>query len=372
MTIESAPLTARERDVCRELVYSSDEVKIIAYRLGISEITACIHRTSIYSKLRVGSRIELVHLFLAIPAPKRERICWSKFVDTWLWRPHFKREGERAWKNRNRISIRVRDRVRRRPKLMNLTAEQRQERSRKGARARWDKAPQFAILLLLLGMPRLHAAWVTISPASVTLKSGQSQQFMASVSGGKSSVSWLMVPATGMGTLTQTGFYTVPATAVNGATMYVEARILLANGGSAAAYAKVTFSVPVVRGVILSPTSVSLKAGQSQQFTATVNVSGAAALDFSVRTKGPLPAPQTIPLFNPGPKVQKLFARAVTGPIVDQGAVPYWLEVSAAPEGVAVRIVHTDLEPGIYDGEVVVMGRGVLTRRYRVWLHVEN
>jgi beta-glucanase (GH16 family) len=102
---------------------------------------------------------------------------------------------------------------------------------------------------------------VSVTPTSVSLLSGGSQQFTATVTGStNTAVSW---SATG-GTISSSGFYTAPSTA---GTYTVTATSAADPTKSAAA--TVAVSAPVI-AVSVSPSSASLSTGGTQQFTATV------------------------------------------------------------------------------------------------------
>jgi len=104
---------------------------------------------------------------------------------------------------------------------------------------------------------------VTISPTSKTLQAGQTQQFTATVTGSSNTaVTWT---ATG-GTISNTGLYTAGSTA--GSNFKVTATSAADTTKSASA--AVTIQAAPVVSVTISPTSKTLQAGQTQQFTATV------------------------------------------------------------------------------------------------------
>ena len=103
---------------------------------------------------------------------------------------------------------------------------------------------------------------VSISPTSVSLAAGATQQFTASVTGTtNTAVTW---SATG-GTVTSSGLYTAPGTAGT----YQVTATSQANT-SVSATAAVTVTIPSVVAVSISPTTASLVGGGTQQFTASV------------------------------------------------------------------------------------------------------
>lgn len=109
---------------------------------------------------------------------------------------------------------------------------------------------------------------VTVTPATVSLTSGQTQQFSAAVSNtGNSAVTWALAP-TGVGTISVTGLYTAPASVTTSTTVTVTAKSAADQTKSGSATITLNPSVPV--SVTVAPSTASLFAGQTKQFTATV------------------------------------------------------------------------------------------------------
>src|SRR5699024_6979685 len=103
---------------------------------------------------------------------------------------------------------------------------------------------------------------VDVTPPSVTVRAGQTQQFTAVVTGASNSaVTWSVSPA-GSGTVTTAGLYTAPATATAEQTATVIATSVADPGKSDTA----TVTVSPAVSVSVSPPSVTLGATQSQQF----------------------------------------------------------------------------------------------------------
>ena len=103
---------------------------------------------------------------------------------------------------------------------------------------------------------------VSVTPQSVSLNAGQTQQFTAAVSGTSNpTVTWTLNPA--VGTISG-GLYRSPASVAATQTVTVTAT----SAGGTSALSIVTL-VPVT--VSVTPQSVSLTAGQTQQFTAAVS-----------------------------------------------------------------------------------------------------
>jgi uncharacterized protein (TIGR03437 family) len=108
---------------------------------------------------------------------------------------------------------------------------------------------------------------VVVSPASVTLLAGQTQKFSATVLGiSNSTVTWSISPQTG--TIDSTGNYTAPPSITTSSKVTVTATSNF--DGTSAGNATVNLTVPAAVSVTISPTSVTLNNGDTQQFTATV------------------------------------------------------------------------------------------------------
>lgn len=112
---------------------------------------------------------------------------------------------------------------------------------------------------------------VSVSPSSVSLFGGGTQQFTANVTGTtNTSVNW---SATG-GTVSYMGYYTAPSL-----TGTYKVTATSAADSTKSASAVVTVKAPV--SVAISPTSASLSAGASQQFTANVSGTSNTAVTWS-------------------------------------------------------------------------------------------
>ncbi len=115
---------------------------------------------------------------------------------------------------------------------------------------------------------------VSVTPASATLQTGVTQQFSATVSGTtNTAVTWSVNGVTGgnatVGTISSSGLYTAPSV-TSSATETISATSAADTTKSASATASVS-PAPVSVSVTISPTSSSLQAGKTQQFTATVS-----------------------------------------------------------------------------------------------------
>ena len=114
---------------------------------------------------------------------------------------------------------------------------------------------------------------VSISPTSVSLSAGGSQQFAATVTGTTNiAVSW---SASG-GSISPAGLYTAPS----GAGTYT-VTATSADDPTKSASATVAVNVPVPVSISISPVSVALSTGATQQFTASVTGTGNTAVAWS-------------------------------------------------------------------------------------------
>ncbi len=139
---------------------------------------------------------------------------------------------------------------------------------------------------------------VSVSPHTVSLHPGQSQQFTAAVSGvNNPSVVWT---ASG-GTINSTGLYTAPSSA---GTYTVTAKASASGTGSSSSSAVVTVAQttptppPTAATITISPTAASLQTGQKQQFSATVSGTTNTAVTWSasagtITSSGMYTAPST-------------------------------------------------------------------------------
>ena len=133
---------------------------------------------------------------------------------------------------------------------------------------------------------------VTAGPALVTLSSGQSQQFTSVVTGASNQgVTWSFGPA--VGSISASGLYAAPASISSGQDITITATSVADPTKSAAAIARLIASAAPVT---VTPTSVTLLASQTQQFTA--NQAATWSLSPAVGTitaAGVYTAPSSIP-----------------------------------------------------------------------------
>jgi hypothetical protein len=105
---------------------------------------------------------------------------------------------------------------------------------------------------------------VVVSPSSVTLQTGATQQFAATVTGlSSSAVTWSATA----GTITASGLYTAPSTP---GTYTVSAQSTADSKQSGSATVTVTSAPPAV-SVSVSPSTASVQPSQTKQFSATVS-----------------------------------------------------------------------------------------------------
>lgn len=126
----------------------------------------------------------------------------------------------------------------------------------------WNASNYWVDIILQYGSTTPPSVGISLTPTSASLTTGGTQQFTAAVTGSTNTgVAW---SASG-GTVSSAGLYTAPATA---GTYSVTATSMADTTKSASA--TVTITTPTMVAVSISPTSASLRAGGTQQFTATV------------------------------------------------------------------------------------------------------
>lgn len=125
---------------------------------------------------------------------------------------------------------------------------------------------------------------ITVSPASVSVVAGQTQQFTAAVSGGSNTaVTWSLLgtgcTGAACGTIDTKGLYTAPSPIPASATITVTAS---AGGTTSQGTAKITH-LPVA--IAITPETVSLISAGTKQFTASVSntpTGGSTAVTWTV------------------------------------------------------------------------------------------
>ncbi len=123
---------------------------------------------------------------------------------------------------------------------------------------------------------------VSVAPLTVTLYSGQTQQFTPTItSGSDSRVIWSVTPA-GAGSISAAGLYTAPASISAPQTLTVTATSQADGTKSAAA----TVKLAAVTVVSVTPRTVTLTPAQTQVFTASVTNAGNTAVTWTLSPAG--------------------------------------------------------------------------------------
>jgi len=132
-----------------------------------------------------------------------------------------------------------------------------------------------AIVGTVIGLSGCHGGTqtvaVTVSPTSATVRLGQAQQFTATVTGkSNTNVTWTVNGVNGgntsVGTVSTLGLYTAPANGLNPSSVSVTATSVADTTKSASA----TVTIDSGATVTVSPTSITISAGDCYQFTDTV------------------------------------------------------------------------------------------------------
>jgi uncharacterized protein (DUF1800 family) len=183
---------------------------------------------------------------------------------------------------------------------------------------------------------------VAVSPTTAGVQVGATRQFTATVGGtSNTSVTWSVNNIAGgdasVGTISAGGLYTSPAAVPSPASVTVRATSVADPAVSGAA--TVTVQPPPPPVVTINPTTVSVQAGQTQQFSATVsgaqntsvawsvnNVAGGNATIGTVSASGLYAAPLNVP----SPASVTVRATSVADPTVGANAT---LTVTQPPGG---------------------------------------
>ncbi|MFN7920366.1 MAG: malectin domain-containing carbohydrate-binding protein [Bryobacteraceae bacterium] len=120
---------------------------------------------------------------------------------------------------------------------------------------------------------------VGVTPASVTLQAGKTQQFTAAVSGSTNqSVTWsLSSSLANPGTVSSTGLYTAPASVTQAGAVTVKAT----SAASSTASATATVNLATAVSTSVSPKSTTILSAQTAQFTASVSGSSNTQVNWS-------------------------------------------------------------------------------------------
>ena len=183
-------------------------------------------------------------------------------------------------------------------------------------RARLPRLPNLCLLVLCLLLPadsalaQRRTVTVTISPTSATVAVGATRQFTATVTNSSdTSVDWQVNGTSGgsssLGTISSSGLYRAPANLGNRTSVTVSA---VSNADDTkSASAQVTLTAAQAVSVSISPTTSTLQARGTQNFTATVQnssntsvtwqvngVAGGSSSNGTISTSGSYTAPSTV------------------------------------------------------------------------------
>jgi RHS repeat-associated protein len=133
----------------------------------------------------------------------------------------------------------------------------------------------------------MPAVKINVTPLSAALAAGDAQQFTATVANtSEQGVIWSISPV-GIGTITPNGLYVAPPSVLQSQTVTVTAMSVADARQFASATITVTPAATVQPlSVAISPASVTLGGGLSQQFTATVSNASNTAVDWSIKPAG--------------------------------------------------------------------------------------
>ena len=124
------------------------------------------------------------------------------------------------------------------------------------------------------------AITVLVNPSSVTLTGGQTQQFSATVTGiSVTGVTWSISPQAG-GIDANSGLYAAPVSIATSQKVTVTATSVFDT--SVTGTASIALQAPAAVAISISPTSIALTDGQTQQFTAIVTNSTNTAVIWSM------------------------------------------------------------------------------------------
>src|SRR6266403_3697086 len=122
---------------------------------------------------------------------------------------------------------------------------------------------------------------ISVAPTAASVAVGNTQQFTASVTGtSNTAVAWRVDGGASNGTISSSGLYTAPATVPNPPQATVTATSQADSTKSASATVTVTTATP--SSVSVSPSAASVANFGTQQFTASVNGSPSAAVNWEV------------------------------------------------------------------------------------------
>ncbi len=139
------------------------------------------------------------------------------------------------------------------------------------------------IRLWIVGHPSRPAPTVVVTPGTVTVLRGQTQQFVAQVSGSSDkTVTWTVAQGIGGGTINSAGLYTAPLESDDPAAT-VTVTVTATTKGSPGAFGSASVELPSVT-LSIAPGAISVGPGLSQAFTVTA--SGIANNDVNWTVQG--------------------------------------------------------------------------------------
>jgi hypothetical protein len=128
---------------------------------------------------------------------------------------------------------------------------------------------------------------VSVSPGSASIQTGQTQQFSATVTGTANvAVNWTVsCSVASCGTVSASGLYTAPATIPPGGPLTVTVTATSQANGTSTGSAVITVTAPPI-SVTVNPSSATISAGGTQQFTATVTNTTNTAVTWTISGAG--------------------------------------------------------------------------------------
>lgn len=182
----------------------------------------------------------------------------------------------------------------------------------------------------------IPAVTVSVSPPAPTVILGATQQFTAAVGNAtNTAVAWSM---TGVGTVSNTGLYTAPATLSTPSS----ATVIATSVADPSKSASTTITIPAV-GVSVAPPTISLNGGDTQTFTATVTKATNTSVTWSLSGLGTLGTngAYTAPTVVPSQQTATITATSVADPSKSGSAVvtliPVSVSVTPSPVTVPIR-----------------------------------
>jgi hypothetical protein len=198
---------------------------------------------------------------------------------------------------------------------------------------------------------------VQVAPTTANVATGQTQQFMATVTGTtNTAVTWQVsstsASAASIGTINASGLYTAPPNAPTGGTVTVTATAQADTTKTGTAVANVTAQPAVT--VTVSPKTPTVGVGLTQQFTATVantsntavtwqvnNVTGGSTTTGTISTTGLYTAPATVPSAAVMVKAISMADAAKSDTAAVTITLPMSVSVTVSPKTPSVQVALT-------------------------------